>query len=113
MKNYLLTITVCIIILIAPCLALSEPASETRIADLERTVLNLLQRVAALEARLPIADERARTTSIKPGNSLDIQNWRQLRTGMSEHDVERLLGSPKKIIVYGEYSFKWFYNYPI
>lgn len=112
MKNNLLKITGFTIILFVPSFALSEPASEARIADLERTDRNLQQRVAALEARLSPADEGARTTSIKPGNSNDIQNWRQLRMGMSEHDVERLLGSPEKIIVYGEYSFNWFYNYP-
>ena len=112
MNNNLLKITVCIIILIAPGCALSEPASEARIADLERTVQNLQQRLAALEARLHPADEGERTTSIKPGNSHDKQNWGQLRTGMSEHEVERLLGSPEKIVVYSEYSFNWFYNYP-
>ena len=112
MKNNLLKITVCIIILIAPGFALSEPASEARIADLEHTVQNLQQRVAALEARLPPADEGARTTSIKPGNFHDKQNLRQLRTGMSEQDVDLLLGSPEKIRVYSKYSFNWFYNYP-
>ncbi len=110
MKNNLLKIAVCIIILTAPSLAFSDPASEARVAEFERTVRNLQQRVAELEARLVQADEVARTTSINPGNSGDIQNWRQLRKGMSEHDVERLLGSPEKIIALSD--IQWYYNYP-
>jgi len=109
MTKKLIKIAVCIIILIAPSLALSAPASEARIADLERTVLNLQQRVTALEARPAQADEGARTTLIKPGNSADIKNWRQLRLGMKEQDVERLLGSPKNVMV-TQVFFVWYYS---
>jgi hypothetical protein len=111
MKNNLLQIAVCIIILFTPNFALSGPASEVRIAELEHTVQNLQQRVEALEARSEQPDEGARATSDKPGNSHDIKNWRQLRQGMSERDVERLLGSPAKVIV-SQFTTYWYYNYP-
>jgi len=109
MKTNLLKIAAGIIFLIAPSSAQSGPASEARIAELERTVRNLQQRVAALEARPAQADEVARTISIKPGNSGDIKNWRQLRMGMKEQDVERLLGSPDKVIA-TEVFFIWYYS---
>ncbi|NHQ59837.1 outer membrane protein assembly factor BamE [Chlorobium sp. BLA1] len=109
MTNKLIKIAVCIIILIAPSLAFSAPASEARIAELERTILNLQQRIAALEAQPVQDDEGARTTSVKPGNSGDIKNWRQLRLGMKEQDVERLLGSPRKVIA-TEVFFVWYYS---
>jgi outer membrane protein assembly factor BamE (lipoprotein component of BamABCDE complex) len=112
MKNNLLKIAVCIILLIAPSLALSAPASDARIAELERTIQNLQQRVDALKARSVQTDAVTRKTSIKPGNSHDIQNWRQLRKGMSERDVEHLLGSPEKVIV-NNYSTRWYYNYQL
>jgi outer membrane protein assembly factor BamE (lipoprotein component of BamABCDE complex) len=109
MKINLLKIAVCIIVLIAPSLALSGPAFEARLAELERTVQNLQLRIAALEARPAQADAVTRKTSINPGNSRDINNWRQLRMGMSENDVECLLGSPGKVTAEMMFT-NWYYN---
>ncbi|NTV26012.1 MAG: hypothetical protein HGB01_07350 [Chlorobiaceae bacterium] len=112
MKNHLLKMAVCSVVVIAPSLAYSEPSSEARIAQLESSIQNLQQRVAALEAKPVQAEEAPRTTMIKSGNWHDIKNWRQLRRGMIEQDVESLLGSPEKVIV-SKYIINWYYNFPM
>ncbi|TNJ38353.1 outer membrane protein assembly factor BamE [Chlorobaculum thiosulfatiphilum] len=109
MKSNLLKITLSIIILIAPKLALSETISEARIVELEHTVQNLQHRVASLEACFPKADDGEWNIPIKPGNSQDLKNWRQLRRGMSENEVERLLGSPAKIMAFSSFS-EWYFR---
>jgi outer membrane protein assembly factor BamE (lipoprotein component of BamABCDE complex) len=44
--------------------------------------------------------------------SQSTRNWRQLRMGMTEGDVEQLLGVPGKVDA-NQYSTTWYYGYPV
>lgn len=111
MRNSLFQIFVCVIVLSTPCLAIADPLSEARLTELEQTVRSLQQRIAVIEARLNQTGNSSPVASFKTGTPNDINNWRQLRKGMSEQEVERLLGSPGKISV-NVISTTWYYNYP-
>ena len=71
---------------------------------LEDTIRVLERRVAALEDQL---HEQA-----PAGVASGKVNWRKLQKGMSESDVEQLLGSPSKVDVYGSFTL-WHYGYPL
>jgi hypothetical protein len=71
---------------------------------LEETIRDLERRVAALEDPLR---ERNAPVRVAP----DKMNWRKLEKGMSEGQVEQLLGSPSKVDVYGSFSV-WYFGYP-
>lgn len=85
--------------------ALAETSSESRLQRLEDAVRVLEQRVAALEEQLRAA---ATPTAVAPGKA----NWRKLRNGMSEGEVEQLLGSPSRVDNMGPIVF-WYYGYPV
>jgi predicted PurR-regulated permease PerM len=106
MKCSLFVLIAIIGFLFQPVIAQS---SDSRIAELERLVTDLQRRVSILEAQLQEPD--VNFSSISSGDSTNIQNWRQLRMGMSEQAVESFLGSPSKVDV-NEYFFTWYYNYP-
>jgi outer membrane murein-binding lipoprotein Lpp len=110
MRN-IVAILLCTLVLSSPHSVLADAASDARMAELERTVRNLEQRIAALEKQVGQAGQSSPSVSIRAADSADLRNWRQIREGMSEQDVERLLGSPGKVVV-SEYSFIWYYNYP-
>ncbi len=97
-------------LLAAPVVVFSEPAIEARLSELEQTVQQLQQRISTLETK-PGQSSPEASVVLRPGNSNEIRNWRQLRKGMSEQDVERLLGSAGKVDV-SEYTIWWYYNYP-
>ncbi len=59
-------------------------------------------RVAALEAQLR---ERNAPASVPAGK----ENWRKLKHGMSESEVEKLLGSPTKVDANPSF-FEWRYG---
>jgi len=64
--------------------------------SLERRIVDLEKRVSELEAirnGTPSKASRIPTS----GNWKYIQNWRQLRTGMSYDEVRALLGEPENI----------------
>jgi len=82
--------------------ALAQSDSDSRIARLEETIRVLELRVAALE-------ERLRTTAPQSGVTSERANWRKLKIGMVEADVERLLGSPIKVDNYGSFTV-WYYG---
>jgi hypothetical protein len=63
---------------------------DDRVQKLEEAVRVLESRVASLEAQL--ADQKAQT-QVAP----DRANWRKLKNGMKESEVEQLLGSPTKV----------------
>jgi hypothetical protein len=75
---------------------------EPRVQKLEETVRVLERRVADLEAQL-----RERSTPAPVAS--DKVNWRKLQKGLSEADVERLLGSPSKVDAYGSFTV-WHYG---
>ncbi|WP_185752252.1 hypothetical protein [Pseudomonas fluorescens] len=68
----------------------AQSSAESRVDKLEDTVRTLERRVATLEDQLR---QRNAAPSIPP----DKANWRRLQKGLSEADVERLLGSPTKV----------------
>lgn len=70
--------------------AMAQTDGDARMSKLEEKVRLLEQRVAALEGQ---SRGGAATSSVAP----DKVNWRKLRNGMSEADVEQLLGSPSKV----------------
>ena len=69
---------------------LAQSSVESRVGKLEETVRILERRVAAPGDQL---HQRNTASSIPP----DKVNWRRLKTGLSETDVESLLGSPTKV----------------
>jgi hypothetical protein len=74
---------------------------------LERKVEQLQRRLDAVEGKLQSSS--GAPAAIHPGSSKDIRNWRQLRSGMNEQDVERLLGAPERVMA-NEAFIMW--NYP-
>lgn len=82
--------------------AFAQPSEESRVDKLEETVRILERRVAALEDQLR---QRNEVRSIPP----DKVNWRKLQKGLSEADVERLLGSPTKVDAFPTFTI-WNYG---
>lgn len=80
----------------------AQSSAESRVDKLEETVRILERRVATLEDQLR---QRNAALSIPPGKA----NWRKLQKGLSETDVERLLGSPTKVAVYNSFT-TWEYG---
>jgi hypothetical protein len=64
--------------------------ADSRIQRLEESISALERRVASLEAQL---HERPSASQVAP----DKANWRKLKSGMAETDVEQLLGSPETV----------------
>lgn len=77
---------------------------ESRVQKLEETIRVLERRVADLE-------EQLRERSAPAPVASDKVNWRKLQKGMSEGDVEKLLGSPSKVDAFGSFTI-WHYGYP-
>lgn len=86
------TCRVCVLILLS---CVFDPASaqqniEIKVEKLEQTIIALERRVEALEGQL-------RQRSAPPPIALDKLNWRKLQRGMTEGEVEKLLGSPARV----------------
>ena len=107
--NRMIIFSVFLIFLLPSTVAFSESETNARLRELERFVKQLEQRVVALEAQIQHAEQKS--LIIKPGNSSNVLNWRQLRMGMTEKEVERLLGSAGKVDA-SKYFITWYYNYP-
>jgi len=82
----------------------AQSGDDDRVQKLEEAVRVLERRVASLENQLR---ERNASAPVASGKV----NWRKLKKGMSEGDVEQLLGSPSKINMLGPISV-WYYDYP-
>jgi hypothetical protein len=82
----------------------AQDSVDSRLQKLEETIRVLERRVASLEGQL---QGRKAPLGVPSGKA----NWRQLQKGMSEGDVEQLLGSPSKVDVYGSFTV-WHYGYP-
>jgi hypothetical protein len=80
----------------------AQSSAESRVDKLEETVRILERRVATLEDQLR---QRNAAPSIPP----DKVNWRRLKKGLSEADVEGLLGSPTKVDAFGTFTI-WHYG---
>lgn len=75
----------------------AQSVSESRIERLEETIRVLERRVANLE-------EQLRQRSASPNVPSDKVAWRKLKQGMSEVEVEELLGSPTRIDAFGPFT---------
>jgi hypothetical protein len=85
----------------------SEPSSvDARVQALEETVRALEARLASVEAQLRAA---ATPTPYTPAGGGAKANWRKLQNGMTEADVERLLGSPSRVDR-NQFHFYWYYG---
>lgn len=82
----------------------AQSAVEPRLEKLEEAIRVLERRVATLEEQLR---HRAAAPTMPP----DRASWRRLQKGMTEADVEKLLGSPSKVDAYGSLTV-WRYGYP-
>lgn len=80
----------------------AQSSAESRMDKLEETVRILERRVATLEDQL-------RQRNAAPSISPDKVNWRRLQKGLSEAEVERLLGSPTKVDAFGTFTI-WHYG---
>lgn len=91
-------------ILALPAISVAQTNSDNQLQRLEEAIRLLESRVANLEAAL-------REREDIPSVSADKLAWRKLQKGMSEGDVEKLLGSPTKINVSVGMTW-WYYGYP-
>lgn len=81
---------------------ITQSKVEDRVLKLEELIHILEQRIAALEAQT----QRSNPQKIQ----LNKNPWRRLQKGMSEEEVEGLLGSPTRIDEFGTFSV-WEYNH--
>lgn len=80
----------------------AQSSVDSRVQRLEETIQILERRVASLETQLR---EQSSASSV----AIDKVNWRKLKHGMSERDVESLLGSPSKVDA-NQVFFTWYYG---
>jgi hypothetical protein len=78
---------------------------DIRVEKLEETVRTLERRLANLEGQL------SQRSAPAPSVPADKVNWRKLQRGMSEGDVEKLLGSPTRVHAMGSLT-SWSYETP-
>lgn len=81
-----------------------QSSAESRVDKLEETVRILERRVATLEEQL----SQRKTALPTPKEKV---NWRRLQRGLSEADVERLLGSPTRVEANPGFTV-WYYDDP-
>jgi len=75
---------------IASSQVFAQSGADPRIERLEQSIEALERRVASLEAQLR---ERPSASQVAPANV----KWRKLKNGMTESDVEQVLGSPERV----------------
>jgi len=92
------------LLLVASGDVLAQSSVDSRVQRLEETVQALERRIASLEAQLR---EQSTPTRAAPGK----ENWRKLQNGMSEGDVEKLLGSPSHVSS-NQVFISWRYDVP-
>lgn len=102
MKSNCSLLFLLLLVLAVPATVLAQPADESGTRQLEARIKELEQRVAALEGQ---QRERKASAPVPP----DKINWRQLKKGMSESDVEKLLGSPTRVDAFGAFTM-WKYG---
>ena len=91
-----------VLLLLASGGTFAQSSVDDRVQKLEDTIRVLESRVSSLEDQL--RDKRA-PVRVAP----DKVSWRALEKGMSEGDVEQLLGSPSKVNMFGSF-YIWHYG---
>jgi hypothetical protein len=89
----------------------ADPAAQARIQQLEQKVLDLEDRLQALEAQFEqgVPVNKALAVEAKPGGWRNPDNWNQLARGMEKHEVERFLGEPDRIQSVSKFQY-WRYG---
>ena len=105
MKTVRLSRVAPVLLLLASSQLFAQSSDDVRVQRLEEAVRALERRVATLENQLR---ERKAPATVASGKV----NWRKLQNGMSEGDVELLLGSPSKVDVNPSF-ITWYYGYPL
>jgi len=78
-------------------------------SGIDSKVQKLEETIRALERRVAMLEEQLRDKSPQVPVASDKANWRMLKKGMSESDVERLLGSPTRVDAFGSFTV-WHYG---
>ena len=89
------------------CVTVPAQAQEDRIRQLERRVEQLEKRMNRQTA--PNTEDKKGVA--RTGEWRSRANWRTLKRGMTESDVQAILGEPQKIDV-NQSFFTWHWNYP-
>lgn len=90
------------VLLAVPSVLHAQSSVEARVQKLEEMIRVLERKVADLESQL-------REQKIVAQVPADKVTWRKLQKGMSESDVEKLLGSPTKVDVFSTFTI-WHYG---
>ena len=91
-----------VLLLLASTQLFAQSTVDERVERLEETVRVLERRVATLEDQL---HERNAPAADAPSPS----KWHEMERGMSEGDVEKLLGSPARVDASSEFQTVWYY----
>lgn len=115
MKTHFTSFLLALFVLSYPTQAFSQINSNQenliqRIEKLEQTVAQLKQRIIQLEREISLSKTNNEPL-ISNGNWRNQENWRQLKIGMTQKEVKRLLGVPDKVDV-GSLFIYWYYGYP-
>lgn len=86
-----------VVLLAAPSVLSAQSSVEARVQKLEEMIRVLEHKVADLESQL----REQKTDAPVPAGKV---TWRKLQKGMSESDVETLLGSPTKVDVFSTFT---------
>jgi hypothetical protein len=101
---------VALTVICLPAVAEGQTASSDsllrRIDVLDRRVADLERRIRELEAPTTVGAGRDFRVSTAP-NWRDLQNWRQLRRGMTMDQVRALLGEPNRVDAGGVTYWHW------
>jgi hypothetical protein len=85
---------------------LSTDSLLRRIDHLERTTIELEQRVRELEALIRTEPSQGRPAAVSR-QWRDIQNWRRLRMGMTMDQVRAILGEPERVVAGSRTMWHW------
>lgn len=89
---------------------LAAPGGVVAQSNVESPVHKLEETIRALESRVGSLEDQLRERSALAPVPSDKVNWRKLQMGMSEGNVEKLLGSPSKVDA-GSFTI-WYYGQP-
>jgi outer membrane murein-binding lipoprotein Lpp len=89
----------------------ADPAAQAKIEQLEQTVIDLENRLEALETRFDqgVPVNKGLVVEAKPGGWRNADNWAQLARGMETHEVERFLGEPDRVRSVSKFEY-WSYG---
>ena len=84
-------------------------AQDMTVSDLNKKVLELEKRIVLLENIIL----EMNSGSVQAGSNKAVtnnSNWRRLKVGMNEIEVQRLLGEPTHVVRFSPSLYKWEYS---